>query len=150
MSAVAKKVQGVVTGLARSGAQGFHPSYVASQAEQPLKKVLPVLSDLARRGVLEETFELICPNCGRTVARYKIGEELPLGQLVECTASVDDPPFIPTERDFIVTYAPTASYLSKILRETPDPSGVKKKPYRRSGWRRIASLLSSSPRTFTS
>jgi hypothetical protein len=135
MSAVAEKVQGVVTGLARSGAEGFHPSYVARQARRPLKDVLPILSNLAERGMLEETFELICPTCGRTVRRYKIGEELPIGQLVECTESIDDPPFVPSERDFIVTYTPTASYLSKLFRD--ETSDIKKKRPILHGWKKI-------------
>src|SRR5438105_15547057 len=112
MSAAVERVQGIVSGLARSGAQGFHPSYVAREVEEPVRDVLPILKHLAERGVLDESFELVCPNCGRTIARYGLEEELPLGQLVECTESLTDPPFVPTERDFIVTYSPTASNLS--------------------------------------
>jgi hypothetical protein len=135
-------VEQAVEDLALMGAQGFHPSYIAARVDAPTEEVLPVLAGIAERGDLNETFELVCPTCGRTVATYKLGDRLPLEDLVECTKTVDDPPFVVQQRDFIITYSPTSGYLSRILRNHSLKGIKKKKPAR--GWRRIASYLKPS------
>jgi hypothetical protein len=115
MGAVAT-VEKVVEDLAANGAEGFHASYVAREADVPTGDARSRLARLVDSGDLQENFELVCPSCGRTIATFRRGDRLPLGELHPCGICGAEP-FVVSEADFVISYTPTQSFLSKLLRD---------------------------------
>jgi hypothetical protein len=123
------RVRDVVEDLATEGNAGFHASFVAKEAGADVAATREVLVALADAGELVMQRELVCPSCGRTIDVFERAQPLPLGTMHPCTRS-DDPPFIVSDRDIVVSYAPTASFIQAALRRASSSGRAKKKRLR--------------------
>lgn len=111
-----ERVQRTVEEIVDEGADGFHASYIAAQTGVPIDEAREALVALVSSGDLTDRFELVCPSCGRTIATYSLNEALPLGAPIPCDREDEPLTFVPSEQDFLVTYRPTQSLLSRLRR----------------------------------
>lgn len=87
-------VEEVVTGLARDGKKRFTPDYVAGLANVDEETVRQVCGKLAKANRLEEIYEVVCPNCGRTAESFSgDGYEIDhlLGEQFRCDSCAPPP-----------------------------------------------------------
>jgi rubredoxin len=115
----------VVERLAADGAQGFHASFVAKESRVAIDDVRSELARLAANGDIEERYELVCPNCGRTLKVFSKTDQLPLNDEIQCDSC--DYVWVPTEQDVLVTYSPTAKTFARVNRAGRATGRSKKK-----------------------
>lgn len=69
------KVWSVVEERARAGAKGYALQYVVKETGLSKEEALQELDALVAQGLIEKSWAYLCPNCGRTIAVFKDGEE---------------------------------------------------------------------------
>jgi hypothetical protein len=122
----------VVRDLALGGSAHFHASYVAKKLGVSTEEAHERLAALEQEGAVEVHFDLICPETDRTIATYKLREEIPFGQFF-AEKTGDCEPFEIAESDLLVTYSPTADFTRRLLRDG-EPQRSKKKT---TVWKRL-------------
>jgi hypothetical protein len=112
---MASSVREIVQDLAAEGYERIHASYVAKRAEVSAPAARHSLAKMVADRDLSERFELVCPNCGRTLATYTSGEALPIGATVECH-SCDIGSFVVSLNEIWITYTPTPRLYARSIR----------------------------------
>jgi hypothetical protein len=107
----------VVEDLAYAGSRGFRASVVASQLGASDDEVRLALMRLVGSGELTLKFDLICPDNGRTIRRYSVEEELPIGEMESDTKCETDEPFCVEKRHIWVTFEPALEFLQQVNRK---------------------------------
>src|ERR1019366_4607131 len=132
----------VVEQLAADEGHGFAASYVARRAGIPTEEAYRQLEALAQRGDLDRRFELISPTTGRSLVEYRLGDTVPSGCVYEPEYE-DEEPFVITDNDIWITFAPTATLRTRVehkkncrSRRRESSSGCRQRCGRR--WRRSA------------
>jgi hypothetical protein len=110
-------VQDVIAEVATGETRGFRASYVAKRANRPIGEVQRQLVDMVDGGKLDVFFELLCPDSGRLIQRYKADEPLPINETIKRD---DCEEFDVTLSSFWVTYKPTADLAMELLRRAAD------------------------------
>jgi hypothetical protein len=73
------------------------------------------LEQLRVDGLVDVHVEILCPECDRTLRVYDLGQEIPLGELIE-DESCEGQPFEVTEDDLFLTYSPSKELLLQVNR----------------------------------
>lgn len=134
----------IVRQLALEGASHFHASYVAKETGHSIKAAQEALESLRVEGIVDVHFEVICPESDRTIQSFQLGEVIPYGEMFyEKTGDCE--PFELTEKDILVTYSPSQSFLLRLNREEKR-SAKKKIPILHRLWQ-IASTRSRPTRS---
>lgn len=136
---MASDARDVVRDLAARGATHFHASLVAKQAEIPVATARERLEALREEGLVDVHFEVVCPDCDRTIASFDLGQKVPYGAAME-DDECDADSFELTEDEILVTYSPSRDLLLKVNRDTDAESAKKKKAFP-GRLRRISSRL---------
>jgi len=83
---------------------------------------------LVDAGDLEVGFEIACPEDGRTIAIYRAGEALPIGEVLDCEACGEGHRI--TEDDIWVTFTPTYRLSARLGRADSIPKATPSRPRR--------------------
>jgi hypothetical protein len=86
---------------------------VARRAGIPTEEAYRQLEALAQRGDLDRRFELISPTTGRSLVEYRLGDTVPSGCVYEPEYE-DEEPFVITDNDIWITFAPTATLRTRV------------------------------------
>lgn len=109
-----------VEALIAEGVKRFYPAAVADQIGSDPATVARELEELVDRGDLVVRFDLVCGECGTTVASYKAGELIPRDEQIECYGT-DDPHLVTAARENLwVSYSPT-KVLADRVRHVEEP-----------------------------
>lgn len=122
---MAVDVRPLVEDLAYGGTRGFRASIVARDLGDGEENVRLALLQMVEAGDLDLRFELICPDNGRTIRRYSIEEELPIGQEVSSDRCETDEPFVVSKDQVWVVFEPALAFVQRVNRARA--GAVKKK-----------------------
>jgi len=127
---MASQVERIVEEIASDpAAHPFGASYVANRAGVSVDDAYKQLEALATKHQLERHFELVSPSTGRSLAWYRLGDTVPIGQEFQPPADTDDEtPFVVSPDDILVTFSASESLRQKAQKKTQDPPGRGKPP----------------------
>lgn len=91
---------------------GFRASYIAEMTGKAIRDVQRELVAMVDRGELALEYQLVCPQDGAVLRRFKQGQALPIGEEIEAD---DCEPFVAEKRHFLVAYLPKAVLLQSVL-----------------------------------
>ena len=91
---------------------GFRASYIAETTGRGLRDVQRELVEMVDRGELALEYQLVCPDDGAILKRFKQDQPLPIGEEIDAD---DCEPFVAEKRHFLVAYRPEAPLLQSIL-----------------------------------